>query len=513
MGGRKFAVFIWLHAACLSGACLTGAVSTATAASAAPADMARAYVGAHKKQIVEEYLKLVAVPDLHGDVPNLKRNADLLLAMMKKRGLDAELWVPSNGIPVVFGEKLVPGARHTILFYIHYDGQPVDPKRWAQPDPFKPVIRTDTIEHGGKTVAMLPPEIPDDWRVYARAAGDDKVPIEAILTALDAIPPKENIKIFLHGEEEGGGPGQDEVIKKYPDKLKSDVTVILDGPAHPLGKATIYYGARGGANLTVTVFTAKQGMHSGNYGNWMPDANVRLSQLIASMVDAKGKVVIPGFYSDVLPFKPDAVAMMKAVLDQSADIRKEYGVGGTDGAASYLQEGLNLPSFSIHRMAGGEVGGVIPASATAEIAMRLVKENNPKTMVDRVIAHIRAQGYFVTDRDPDVATLAAHDKIAKITTRATDPNTSGGAWRTDPGDPEAQFITGAMEATWGKHKVVRIRTTGGGVPATPFIDAFHVPVVGVSLANYDDNQHSDNENLRLGNLFDGVVTLAGMMAY
>jgi len=224
----------------------------APSADAASADTARAYVAAHRKQIVEEYLKLVSVPDLHGDVPNLKRNADLLLSMMKQRGLAAELWNTSSGVPVVFGQKLVPGARHTILFYIHYDGQPVDPKRWAQPDPFKPLIRTDSIEAGGKPISELPADIPDSWRVYARAAGDDKVPIEAILVALDAASPKVNVKIFLHGEEEGGGPGQAEVIKEYPDKLKSDLTVILDGPAHPNGKATIFYGARGYAGLTVT---------------------------------------------------------------------------------------------------------------------------------------------------------------------------------------------------------------------------------------------------------------------
>jgi acetylornithine deacetylase/succinyl-diaminopimelate desuccinylase-like protein len=244
-------------------------------------------------------------------------------------------------------------------------------------------------------------------------------------------------------------------------------------------------------------------MHSGNYGNWMPDANVRLAQLISSMLDARGAVIIPGFYSDVLPSAPDAVAMMKAVPDDTAVIRKEFGVGGTDGAASSLQEGLNMPTFSVHQMSGGEVGGVIPASATAEIAMRLVKENNPKMMVDRVVGHIRAQGYFIVDHDPDVATLAAHDKIAKIVTRTGDTVTGGGAWRTDPNDPMAVFATGALQSVWGKD-VVRIRTLGGGVPAAPFIDAFHAPVVGISLANYDDNQHSDNENLRLGNLFDGT---------
>ena len=125
-------------------------------------------------------------------------------------------------------------------------------------------------------------------------------------------------------------------------------------------------------------------MHSGNYGNWLPDANVRLSQLLASMVGPTGKVAIEGFYDDVLPFPPPAVKMMQEVPDDSAGMKRLYGLGSTDGAASSLQEGLNLPSFSVHMMKGGEVGGVIAASATAEIALRLVKENSPRTMVDRV---------------------------------------------------------------------------------------------------------------------------------
>ena len=128
-------------------------------------------------------------------------------------------------------------------------------------------------------------------------------------------------------------------------------------------------------------------------------------------------------------------------------------------------------------------------------------------MVDRVLAHIRKQGYFVVDQEPDTATLADHPRIAKVTTRAS---AASGAWRTDPDVPEARFVTDALRSRWGQG-LVRIRTLGGGVPAGPFIDAFHVPTVGVSLANYDDNQHTDNENLRLGNLWNGIVTLAAIM--
>ena len=269
----------------------------------------------------------------------------------------------------------------------------------------------------------------------------------------------------------------------------------------------MFYGARGGAGLDVTVYTAKSAMHSGNYGNWLPDANVRLAQLLATMVDPTGKVAIEGFYDDVLPFPADAVKMMQLVPDVSAAMQRLYGVGSTDGAASSLQEGLNLPSFSVHMMKGGEVGGVIAANATAEIAIRLVKENSPRQMVDRVLAHIRKQGYVVVDKEPDTEMLAAHPRIAKVTTRS---DATSGAWRTDPEIPEARFVTDALRSRWGEG-LVRIRTLGGGVPASPFIDAFHVPVVGVSLANFDDNQHTDNENLRLGNLWDGILTLAAIM--
>jgi acetylornithine deacetylase/succinyl-diaminopimelate desuccinylase-like protein len=251
-------------------------------------------------------------------------------------------------------------------------------------------------------------------------------------------------------------------------------------------------------------------MHSGNYGNWLPDANVRLSQLLASMVDPTGKVAIEGFYDDVLPFPAAAVTMMQEVPDDSAAMKRLYGLGSTDGAASSLQEGLNLPSFSVHMMKGGEVGGVIAASATAEIAMRLVKENSPRTMVDRALAHIRKQSYFVVDKEPDTETLAAHSRIAKVTTRLG--LAGGGAWRTDPDDPQARFVTDALRSRYGEG-LVRIRTLGGGVPANTFIDAFHVPTVGVSLANFDDNQHTDNENLRLGNLWNGIVTLATIMTH
>ena len=229
---------------------------------------------------------------------------------------------------------------------------------------------------------------------------------------------------------------------------------------------------------------------------------------MSSMFTPAGKVAIEGFYDDVLPLPAAAVEMFKTVPDISDAMRKEFGLGSTDGAASSLQEGLNLPAFSVHMMKGGEAGAVIAAKATAEIALRLVKENSPRIMVDRIIAHIRKQGYFIVDKEPDTATLAAHPRIAQVRTRAASDSV---AWRTDPELPAVKFIADALRARYGNENVVRIRSLGGGSPVTPFINAFEVPTVGVSLANYDDNQHTDNENLRLGHLWNGIATLAALM--
>src|SRR5262249_50217063 len=268
------------------------------------------WVREHQTAIVREFMELLAIPNVRNDVPNIRRNAEQLRRMLERRRMSPEIW-DTPSVPLVFGERRAPGASRTILFYIHFDGQPVDKSGWKQADPWTPIIRAGTLEEGAEEIRdwSTRPTFPDNWRIYARSAGDDKGPIEAFVSAIDAIDataggPTQNIKVILDGEEEGGGPALAFAVKNHSDQLRSDVLLIVDGPQHSSGNATVYYGARGGAGLTVTVYTAKAAMHSGNYGNWLPDANVRLAQLISSMVAANGKVAVDGFYDDVLPFPP-----------------------------------------------------------------------------------------------------------------------------------------------------------------------------------------------------------------
>jgi acetylornithine deacetylase/succinyl-diaminopimelate desuccinylase-like protein len=435
--------------------------------------------------------------------------------MLDKRGMHAQLWTVPGGAPVVFGEKLVPGAKKTILFYMHYDGQPVEPKGWAQPDPFTPVVRTDSLDHGGVIVndPLHAAEIPPTWRIYARGAGDDKISAECLLVALDALGNnlKENVKMYIDGEEERGGPSMPPVIAEHAADLKSDILVVLDGPQNPSGRPTMYFGARGDATLSITVYTGKSSMHRGSYGNWFPDANMRMAQLLSSMADPNGKIVIKDFYRDVLPLSPQARAMIEAVPDYGKQLQATFGVGSVDGAASSLQEGANLPALSVHTLQGGEAGAVIAGKSTADISIRLVKENDQTTMTQRVIDHIKAQGYFVVTTDPDVPTLAAHPRVAKLTVRRRDPAQQSVAWRTEPGQPEAAFISNSIDQAF-PGQLVKVRTLGGGVPANLFIDAYHVPAVGIALANFDENQHTDNENVRMGNIYDGILTLASVLS-
>jgi acetylornithine deacetylase/succinyl-diaminopimelate desuccinylase-like protein len=472
------------------------------------------WVSVHQGQIVTEFAGLLAIPNVGTDRPNIRRNSEAVAALFERHGLKAEL-LETAGNPLVYAEKNVSGARSTILFYIHYDGQPVDAARWKQEGgPFRPLMRDGRMEDGARTIANFTSltHFPDDWRIYARSASDDKAPIVALMAALDALGGKtrSNIHVVVDGEEEMSSPSLTGAIARYRDKLRSDLLLILDGPVHPSGRPTLAFGARGIVTLTLTVYGPKMALHSGHYGNWIPNPAMRLAQLLASMKDDQGRTTIAGFYADVPPLTEAQRRILKSVLDDEPGLLKLFGVARPDAVGESLQEALQYPSLNIRGMRSGYVDEprtIIPADATAAIDIRLVKETSSARMVERLRAHIEGQGYHIVTEEPDDATRLRYPKLVRL--KAGEGEATE-AFRTDPDSPSAVQVTQALERMWGAPPV-QIRTMGGTVPIAPFIRELGVPAVSVPIVNFDNNQHSDNENLRMGNLWNGIVTLAATL--
>ncbi|HET9467690.1 MAG TPA: M20/M25/M40 family metallo-hydrolase [Vicinamibacterales bacterium] len=474
------------------------------------------FVAAHQQQIIRELVDLLSIPNVAADRENIRRNAALLRESFLARGFTAEL-LETPGNPLVFAELRTPGAARTILFYAHYDGQPVDAKTWSQRDPFVPIMRDKRMEDGGqdianfRTLATFPPEA----RLYARSASDDKAPIVALLAAIDALkatnqPLTSNVKVILDGEEEARSPSLVATMGRYRDRFRADLMLILDGPLHPSGKPTLAFGARGNLVFQLTTFGPRFALHSGHYGNWAPNPGMDLAQLVASMKNADGRVLVAGFYDDVPALSAEERQILAAVPDRPDDLMRFFGIGRTERVGANLQEALQFPSLNVRGLQSGDIGDqartIIPDRATAEIDVRLVKETEPEKMLERVLAHIRAQGFHVLlNAEPDEATRARYSRIARVSrvewTRA---------YRTDMSLPESQGVIRTLERAWGAPPV-RLRTMGGTVPIDFFIQALGMPAIAVPIVNFDNNQHSSNENLRLQNLWDAVVSFAALL--
>src|SRR5688572_15626883 len=440
------------------------------------------FVAAHQQEIVREFVELLSIPNVAADRDNVRRNATLLAGLLRKRGFTAEI-LETDGNPLVFAELQVPEAQRTLLFYAHYDGQPVDPKGWSQASPFTPVLRNARLEDGGQDIPnfLALRQFPPEARIYARSASDDKAPIIALLTALDALAsmkqhPTSNVKVILDGEEEARSPSLSATMGRYRDKYRADLMLILDGPLHASGKPTLSFGARGNLVFQLTTFGPKFALHSGHYGNWAPNPAWDLTRLLASMKDAEGKVLINGFYEDVPPLTPEERKILAAVPDAPGDLMRFFGFSRTEQVGANLQEALQYPSLNIRGLHSGDINEqartIIPDRATAEIDVRLVKETDPERMLQRVLTHMRAQGFHVLmNAEPDDDARARYPQIVRISRVE-----STKAYRTEMTLPESQALIRTLEHAWGAPPV-RNRTMGGTVPIDFFIQALGMPAV------------------------------------
>jgi len=478
--------------------CVCGVAAGQNAAGAAAHD----YTAARQPELLKQFEEFVAIPDVAADPAGLRRNAEFLLGQLEQRGVQAELLtapgLPGATPPVVYGELKTPGATRTIVFYAHYDGQPVTASEWTNGAPFTPEVKV----------------VDGEQRVYGRATGDDKAAIFAQLTALSALQAakvglKANIRFVWEGEEEAGSAHLEKILDAHKELIGGDVWLVCDGPVDQTRRQALIFGARGDAHVQITVYGPDRGLHSGHYGNWAPNPAMMMAQLLAGMKDVQGRVTIPHFYDGIKPLGPVEVAALKAAPRNDEMLKQEFGIGATMGGGRALLELINEPSLEVAGIAAGQTGAhatnTIVATAVANLDLRLVVGIDATVQQQRVLAYIRSQGYFVTSAEPRREELLSHAKVARVEMPAGE-----NASRTPMDLPIAAEIIRTIESVRGK--TVLLPTSGGTVPLEAMERASGAPTVSVPIANHDDNQHAANENLRLKNLWDGVETMAALMA-
>jgi len=502
---------------------ITGAQTPAAKTRVTPEQVVqqvRDYRVSNEDRIIRELTEFLAIPNVASDTANIQKNAARLVEMLEARGIETHLLPIEERGPVVFGKLTTLEAKRTVIFYAHYDGQPVDAAAWTDGKPFEPALRDAAIEAGGKRIpfpensATRPADYKDDWRIYARSSSDDKSPIVALLAALDALRAKRiplgvNLKVIFEGEEEAGSTNLQRTLELHKNLLGADLLITGDGPVHPSGRPLIFFGNRGDIGLDITVYGPVRALHSGHYGNWAPNPAMELARLLAAMKDANGHVLIDGYYDDAVPLSPLEKEWLAKMPDNDAELERELGIAKPEGGGEKLVELLQLPSMNIRGLSSAYVGehaqNVVPDKAEASIDARLVKGEDPRKKYEQIVGFIRKQGYFVVDREPTIDERRAHALIAKIVDE-------GGyrASRTAMDLPVSKaMIQLVQDATGGK--TVIAPGLGGSVPMYIFED-LGMPWIGVPIVNYDNHQHSSDENLRLGHLWSGIELYAAILA-
>ncbi|MFK8054913.1 MAG: M20/M25/M40 family metallo-hydrolase [Saprospiraceae bacterium] len=437
-----------------------------------------------------------------------------------KRGLSTKR-LDTGGPPLVLGTLDVDAGLPTVLFYIQLDGQPVDSAFWYQPTPYTATLKKEVLSEGwvsqdwsalDKNWSANAEQL--DWRVFARSTSDAKGPVLMFLAAMDVMnerkqTPKFNIKVIMDFEEEIGSPHLPAAVEKYREELAADHFVILDGPMHPSNTPTLAFGARGICKVTLEVFGPRMPQHSGHYGNFVSNPAWDLVRLLAPLKDDKGVVQLDGWY-DGIDLDPKTLAILNAVPDDVDGMRTRFLVGRFDSVANSLQEAIQYPSLNIRGMGSAwirdEVRTIIPSTAVAEIDIRTVVESQELRLLDLLKAYVEDQGFYVVDgRSPTAAERLSNARILRWDAKA-----SYKAFRTELDSPTGVWLTDALRGAFGKDPI-RIRTMGGSIPISPFVSTLGVPAVSIPTVNSDNNQHSPNENIRLGNYVDGIRSVLAVL--
>jgi acetylornithine deacetylase/succinyl-diaminopimelate desuccinylase-like protein len=465
------------------------------------------------RHTIDELRDFVSIPNDALEHADINRNLTWLTKKFNDRGFNTSL-LPTEGESLFFAALPMEDHKPTLLFYMHFDGQSVDPSKWEQADPYKVVLKAPEGD-GWKEVPFedLDADIDYNWRLFGRSTSDDKGPIVMLLNTLDLLKKKNrpipyNIKVILDSEEERGSKPLAKAVKEYRELLESDFLIINDGPLHSSGNPTLVYGCRGITTLTLTTYGPEKPQHSGHYGNYAPNPAFQMAQLLSSMKDGEGKVLIEGFYNGIV-LDAETMAILKSVPDNEGEIKENLQIKTAEKVGGFYQESLQYPSLNIRGMGAAWIGDkartIVPENATVEMDIRLVPETNGLKLVELVKKHLVKEGYHVLDRIPTKEERLAHHKIITLAHGAVTD-----AFRTDMAQPYGQFLNRTLTEIFGE-EVVRIRIMGGTVPMAPFINELKIPAFIVPLVNPDNNQHSPNENLKIGQIAYGLRAFYGIL--
>lgn len=475
----------------------------------------RRFVAENGWRVLADFRDLLRMPNVTRDAAHLRVNADELVRRFEKRGATMEVVELPGASPAVIGELTSPGATYTLGVYVHYDGQPVDPTKWTV-DPFAATLVGNALHLGGQEITSDPgpgDEIDPEWRIYARGASDDKTPFAAITAALDSldaagIDRTVNLVFLFEGEEESGSPNLSRYMEAHADRLRADAWLLCDGPVHQTRKPQVVFGVRGYTGFDLTVYGPERELHSGHYGNWVPNPAFELARLLAGCKDANGRVTIEGFYDDTIPMTNADRAAIAALPPVEQQLPDELGFGGSEVSDALYVERLMIPSFNVRGLRSASVGeearNVIPTEATASVDIRLAAGDDPVVMLDRVEAHLEKQGYHVLDRPPTPEERRAHPRLAWLKKMP-----GYRAARIPMDSPLARTLLSACETAGGE--VVAMPTLGGSVPLHLFEELLGAPVVVLPIANHDNNQHGADENVRVANIWYGIDLWATLL--
>jgi acetylornithine deacetylase/succinyl-diaminopimelate desuccinylase-like protein len=440
------------------------------------------FINLHRDRYVEElkgYLAIPSISALPQHAGDIRKCAEWTAEELTRIGMQNVKLIETPGNPVVYADWLnAPGAP-TLLFYGHYDVQPVDPVDLWESPPFEATIR--------------------DGEIYARGSADDKgqifmhfKAIEAWLKQTGSLPV--NIRIFIEGEEEVGSKHLDQFVRDHKDQLKADVVVISDSPMFDRGIPSICYGLRGLAYFQLDIRGTKSDLHSGSFGGAVSNPAFVLSQILAQMKDKGGRIKIPGFYDDVRALRDEEREQWKRLPFNETKYRKELGAPKLFGESGYttLERVWARPTFEVNGLLAGFTGEgaktVIPAVSMAKISMRLVPDQDPDKVAGLFEAYLKK-----------VAPKTVEWKLTRMH--------GGKPWMADFDNPFVQAAGRAIESGFGKTPV--FNREGGSIPVvSTFQQELGVPSVLFGIGLPDENAHAPNEKLDLGNFHNGVIAAA-----